>query len=120
MKEYIIDGNEFDNYNSAYIYIKKILSENQEKEIITIGEISEKYLSGKDVKVVWVNSEKSKRDLGYKETALFYKRRLQSIPFHEIVNAVKKIKDAEESKGDTIFDQIISAICSSEIKVELK
>lgn len=120
MKEIIINGDDFSNYNEAYLYLRNQLSENNENQTITIREITEKYLTDEIVNIVWLNSEKSKHELGYNETINFYRRKLQSSPIHEVVSLIDKIKKAERNEGETIFEQILSAISKENISICLK
>lgn len=120
MKEYIINGSKFDCYSEAYLEIRRVLSDNQEKEYLTIKDIAAKYIDNvNEAKIIWVSSDKSKIDLGYEETTRFLKRKLQSVPIHELVSAIKEIKSVEKSKGDTLFDKIISALKDNNIIIEL-
>lgn len=120
MKEYIIDGNKFSTYESAYIEIKSVLSEGKENKVLSIREIVKKYINTDNDTIIWINSSKSKKDLGYKETVKFLKKRLQTVPFHELVLTLQEIKKAEEFTGPTMFDKIIEAFEVNNIKIDLK
>lgn len=120
MKEYIIDGSKFSTYENAYIEIKSVLSEGTEKKVLSIREIVKKYISGDNITVVWMNSNKSKKDLGYEETIKYLKKRLQTVPLHELVPTLQEIKKAEEFTGPTMFDKIIEAFEVNDVTVDLR
>lgn len=119
MKEYIIDGNDFSTYNDAYIKIREVISDNKEKEAITIRDLALKYIN-EPASFIWKNSEKSKSDLDYTETVIFLKRRLQSVPLHELVPTLKEIRDAENKQGLTLFDKVIDALTIDNLELILK
>lgn len=120
MKEYIIDGSKFSTYEGAYIEIKSVLSEGAETNILSIREIVKKYINNENITVVWQNSHKSKTDLGYEETIKYLKKRLQTVPLHELVPTLQEVKKAEEFTGPTMFDKIIEAFEVNNITVNLK
>ena len=78
-----------------------------------------KYVDLESSKIVWINSDKSKKDLHYGETVSFYKRRLQVVPLYDVVTVLKKLKDAEASTGETLFEQIVGAISDTGVLLEL-
>lgn len=119
MKEYIIDGNKFSTYEKAYIEIKSVLSDGEEKKVLSIRELANKYINTDEDTVVWINSDKSKIDLGYEETVKYLKKRLQTVPLHELVATLQEIKKAEQCIGPTMFDLIIEAFEFNNITVEL-
>lgn len=64
--------------------------------------------------VFWVNSEKSRQDLGYEATAAFYERMLRRATDKNREKIEKRIADAREEKGDTLFDMLTRLIIRSE------
>lgn len=120
MKEYIIDGNKFSTYESAYIEIKSVLSEGKEKNVLSIREIAKKYINTDNDTIVWINSDKSKKDLGYEETVKYLKKRLQTVPVHELVLTLQEIKKAEQFTGPTMFDKIVEAFEFNNIIIDLR
>ena len=119
MKEYIIDGNEFSTYNEAYIKVREVISNNTEKDAITIRDLVLKYVE-EPTKFIWKNAEKSKEDLGYTETVFFLKRKLQSVPLHELVSTLNEIRNAENKQGPTLFDKVLDALTIDNLEIILK
>ena len=120
MKEYIIDGNEFNDYRGAYFYIRDILSNYSEKENLTLKNLTKKHIADDEVTIVWINSEKSKNDLGYKETLNYYKKKLVNSGLKDLMPIMKKIKESERLTGATLFDEIIDSIKTKNVTIELK
>ena len=121
MKEIIIDGNRFNTYNGAYLEIRDLLSNGLENEALSIKKLLGKHVENKDEFIfIWENSDKSKKDLGYEETYKFYKKRMQTVPLHELVATMKEMKNAEDNVGATLFDKIIEALEKSNIKYILR
>lgn len=121
MKTYIIDGSKFSTYEGAYKEIRNVLSNNTEKELLTINDLVKKYLSkNEEYNVVWEYSEKSKEDLSYPETIKFLKRRLQTVALYEVVMTLKELKEAESNTGETMFDKIVQQFLSNNIKINFQ
>ncbi len=65
---------------------------------------------GEGIEFYWVHSEKSRRDLGYEATILYWEDILGKChpTNRELVKA--KIEDAKNHKGNTLFDIIVRQI----------
>lgn len=122
IKEIVIDGNDFNSYENAYFVFKKAIVGTEQAENIGIKNLLKEFIVDRNIKatLIWYNSEKSKNDLGYESTKLYYKRRLQYEPFSEIINILKNMKDAENNIGLTLFDLIIKAFEENNIQTILK
>ena len=65
---------------------------------------------GEEIEFCWAHSNKSRQDLGYEATALYWEKNLQIChpTAHEIVKL--KIEKARNHEGETLFDIIIEII----------
>lgn len=65
---------------------------------------------GESAEFVWLNSEKSRRELGYEATARYYKKLLEKCHLSNRERILGKIKSAEMREGKTLFDMITEQI----------
>ena len=69
---------------------------------------------GEPIEIVWRNSEKSRGDLGYEATARATRWRLAVCDPKSRESLLKRLADAENKTGDTVFDRIVSVITDAE------
>ena len=67
-----------------------------------------------DFTVVWSRSEKSREDLGYEATAAYYGRMLKRVPEANREKVEKRLADAREGRGATLFDMLTRLISRAE------
>ena len=114
--EYIIDGNKFNNMDEFYKFVDKTFSDGEEPcrnldafvDFLRGGFGKHKY--NEPIKIIWINSEKSKKDLGYEETIKILKKRFEKCHPSNKENIKKQIELAEKKEGKTIYDEIIGCI----------
>ena len=114
--EYTINGNEFNNMDEFYKMVDKTFSDGDEPcrnldafiDYLRGGFGKHKY--NEPIKITWINSKKSRNDLGYQETINVLKKRLSKCHPSNRDNIQKKIELAEKNEGQTIFDEIIQCI----------
>ncbi|KMY54337.1 hypothetical protein AC623_10675 [Bacillus sp. FJAT-27231] len=71
--------------------------------------------SGEEYTIIWRNSVKSKRDLGYEETIIKLNEILKNCHPTNKERVIQEIRDAKMNKGSTIFDWIEEIILDNEI-----
>ncbi|MBR3342538.1 MAG: barstar family protein [Clostridiales bacterium] len=122
MKKIVIDGNRFDDEESFYNEIDRLLTRNLTwktghnldafNDLLCGGFGFHEY--GEELIIVWVNALKSKTDLGYEETVRHWERILLNCHPSNIEYVQKKIQDARNQTGETLFDIIIHIITDSD------
>ena len=113
-KTYLIDGNDFSTLEEfAALFSKTLLKDytwygnlDAFNDILRgdFGTPEEGFI------LVWKNSAKSKQDLGYAETARWYKKALKSCHPSNISRFRKGLKSAKKSSGETVFDWLVEII----------
>lgn len=121
MKEIIVDGNDFDTYNKAYIVFRDVISDGKERNNDSMRDIIKRYTANEEnVVLIWNNSEKSRKDLSYSATTEYYKRKLQYEQFSALLDVMVKIKESEQNKGQTLFDMMVESFVINGIDVVFK
>lgn len=65
------------------------------------------YEYGEQAEFVWINSEKSRNDLGYEETAKYYEKLLRKCHPSNRERISEKLEQAKNHEGKTLFDIIV-------------
>lgn len=118
IKTIIIDGNKFNDLESFYTHIDVILTKDLKwdpghnldafNDLLRGGFGIYEYKEA--VNLIWLNSEKSKVDLGYNATIKWLEER---VIFHNESSDghfAKKLKNAKINKGQTLYDIMIEII----------
>jgi len=119
-KEIIIDGNNFSNLDEFYDEIErkftKDLGYNTGHNLDAFNDILlggfNVYEYEEPVIIKWVNSKKSREDLGYVLTISELKKSLDKCHPSHIASINKRIEDLKLNNGVTLFDDIIDIIKS--------
>lgn len=114
MKTYFIDGNDFSTLEEFAAVFSKILLE----DYTWYGNLDafNDILRGdfgtpeEGFQLIWKNSAKSQRDLGYAETAKWYKKHLKTCHPSNIPRFREGLKLAKRSSGETVFDWLVEII----------
>ena len=121
-REFIIDGNNFDDIEGFYCEVDKRLTKNLTwraghnldafNDLLRGGFGVHEY--GEPILLKWLNFNKSKQDLGYEATIKHYERMLENChPTNK--NYVKKLlEDAKHHIGATLMDIIIEIILDND------
>lgn len=125
-KIFIIDGNNFKTLDEFYDEVQKELTNNFKEfgrnldafNDILRGDFG-KFEYGEPIKIVWKNSEKTKKELGFPETIKYIKTKLKECHPSNKEFVKKELQLAQENKGKTLF-QIIVEIISDHEHIELK
>ena len=118
MKKIIIDGNKFSNLEEFYTEIDNLLTKDLTwktghnldafNDILRGGFGVHDY--GEELEILWINSEKSKKDLGYAETVKHYEKVLKRCHPSNKQFVEEKLNNSREERGETIFDIIVDII----------
>ncbi len=133
-KEIIFDGNNFSNEEQFDHEYKRVLTKDVEwvkcGEYVNLDSFNDFLRGGFGVieydepyKINWLNSEKSKIDLGYSEQVKHWENILISCHPTAVEYVKKKIDDAKNNIGQTLFDEIVEIIKdrdSKQIELVLK
>lgn len=133
-KEIIIDGNNFSDRFGFDLEIKRKFTNNldwvnyEKSEELNLDTVNDFLRGGfgvteyeEPIKIIWLNSEKSRKDLGKEETILHLKKILKSCHESAIVSIKLQIAELENNKGETLFTTIIKIISDQKhIELELK
>lgn len=117
-KKVIIEGNKFNDIEEFYSEIDKVLTKDLTwktghnldafNDLLNGGFGVHEY--GEPITIIWKNSDKSKIDLGYSATVKHYRNMLKRCDPSNVQSVRELLKDAENQKGDTLFDIIIEII----------
>jgi len=69
---------------------------------------------GEKLRLIWKRAKKSRRELGYEAAAREYRRRLEKAHPSNREKLEKRLRDAENGEGPTLFDEITAVICDPE------
>lgn len=125
-KIFIIDGNNFKILDGFYDEVQKEVTANFKeigRNLDALNDILRggfgKFEYGEPIKILWKNSEKSKKDLGFPETIKYFEAKLKKCHPSNKESVQKDLQDAQENKGETLF-QIIIKIISNHEHIELE
>ncbi|MBO4580397.1 MAG: barstar family protein [Clostridiales bacterium] len=122
MKTIVIDGNNFSNEEGFYGEIDRLLTSgldfktghnlNSFLDILRGGFGVHEY--GEPLKITWINAAKSREDLGYDETLRHWEKILTRCHPSNAAGVRKKIGDAKNHQGKTLFDTITEIILDND------
>jgi len=117
-REFIIDGNDFDDIESFYCVIDCLLTKDLDwktghnldafNDLLRGGFGIHEY--GEPIKIIWKNFSKSRKDFGYKATVKHYERILGICHPSNVDSVQKHLKAANAKTGDTLLDIIVGII----------
>jgi RNAse (barnase) inhibitor barstar len=117
-REIILDGNNFSSLAEFYDEIQNKLTSGLDGEIgrnldafndVLIGGFGV-YEYGEIFKLLWKNSEKSKKDLGFAETIKYLERKLKICHPTNISFVTNDLEEAKKGNGKTLFEIIVDII----------
>jgi RNAse (barnase) inhibitor barstar len=121
-KQIIIDGNNFLNLIGFYNEIDNVLTKDLSWETgHNLNALNDLLWGGfgvhdyeEPIVIIWNDTEKSRKVLGYSETIDYYKKVLSGCHPTNINSVKKLLNDAKQEKGETLFDIIVGIIKSHE------
>jgi len=119
-KRFIIDGSHFDSLDSFYDEIERVLCSDfhMGRNLNAFNDVLRggfgKYEYEEPIDLTWRHSEKSRHDLGYKETVKYCRKSffycLIAGPYSNLSKIRDDLKRAKAGEGETIFDELIDII----------
>ena len=111
MKTITIDGNNFNDldtfFDEAEATFTKDLDWRVAKNFDALNDILYGgfgvFESKEVIQLVWKNSEKSKKDLGYSETEIYWSSKVVTFGSKHKPFAIQKLKEAQDKKGETLY-----------------
>lgn len=117
-KQIIIEGNRFNNIKEFYTEIDRTLTKDLTwkaghnldafNDLLHGGFGVHEY--GEEIIIIWNNTDKSKKDLGYDATIKYYEEMLKRCHPTNKDRVNNLLKDSINGNGDTLFDIIIEII----------
>lgn len=121
-KKIIIDGEKFSTLKEFYVEMDNLLTKNLNwKTGHNLDAFNDLLRGGfnvfeysEPITLFWINSEKSKKDFGYKATEKYYEAILKTCHPSNTKYVREDIKRVKSKQGQTLFDKIIEIIKSHE------
>lgn len=108
-KSAVINGNHFSDISEFYEEVSSIFMKDENWKVGTLDGFDD-ILYGFQGEIIWKESEKSKKDLGFEATKDFYENKIrQGKPFN-INLAQQKLDDLISGKGQSLFEILIEII----------
>ncbi|WP_073293052.1 ribonuclease inhibitor [Chryseobacterium polytrichastri] len=116
-KRTVINGSHFSNLAGFYEEVSKVLTKDINWKVGTLDGFNDILYGGfgifendDEVEILWEESEKSRKDLGFEATKEFYENKIkQGKPFNvELIQ--EKLNKLIEGKGQTLFDVLLEII----------
>lgn len=117
-KTIILDGSLFDTMDGFYKQTARLLTDNKPgftpgknlnafNDLLRGGFGAHEY--GQGLLLIWKNSAKSRKDLGYRATERYYKAIMRAHPERSQA-LLPHVRAAARRKGETLFDRIVAVI----------
>ncbi|KQT18539.1 ribonuclease inhibitor [Chryseobacterium sp. Leaf404] len=105
----VINGSHFSDLSGFYEDVSLILMKDEDWKIGTLDGFDD-ILYGFEGKIIWKESEKSKKDLGFEATKEFYENKIRiGKPFNvELIQ--QKLDDLIDGNGQTLFEILVEII----------
>ena len=108
-KSAVINGSHFSDLSGFYEEVSQVLMKDEDWKVGTLDGFDD-ILYGFHGEIIWKASEKSKKDLGFEATKVFYENKIkQGKPFNlELIQ--KKLDDLIAGNGQTLFEILIEIL----------
>ena len=119
-KSAVINGSHFSDLSGFYNEVSNVFMKDEDWKVGTLDGFDD-ILYGFQGEFIWKDSEKSKEDLGFEATKVFYENKIkQGKPFN-IEFIQQKLYDLIDVNGQTLFEILIEILESHKnIKLTLK
>ena len=110
-KSAVINGSNFSDLSGFYNEVSNVFMKDEDWKVGTLDGFDD-ILYGIQGEIIWKESEKSKQDLGFEATKVFYENKIkQGKPFNlELIQ--KKLDDLIAGNGQTLFEILIEILDS--------
>lgn len=105
----VIDGGHFSDLEGFYQEINQLFMSDEDWQIGTLDGFDD-VLYGFKGEIIWKDSEKSKKDLGFDLTKDFYENKIQIGKPYNVKLIQQKLDDLIEGKGQTLFEILVEII----------
>ena len=108
-KSAVINGSHFSDLLGFYEEVSDVLMKDADWKVGTLDGFDD-ILYGFEGEIIWRESEKSKQDLGFEATKIFYENKIkQGKPFNvELIQ--QKLDDLIDGNGQTLFEILVEII----------
>ncbi|MBV6880802.1 ribonuclease inhibitor [Epilithonimonas ginsengisoli] len=108
-KSAVINGSHFSDLLGFYEEVSDVLMKDADWKVGTLDGFDD-ILYGFEGEIIWRESEKSKQDLGFEATKIFYENKIkQGKPFNvELIQ--QKLDDLIDGNGQTLFEILIEIL----------
>lgn len=105
----VINGSHFSDLSGFYEEVSQVLMYDEDWKVGTLDGFDD-ILYGFEGEIIWNESDKSKQDLGFEATKVFYENKIrQGKPFNiELIQ--QKLDDLIDGNGQTLFEVLIEII----------
>ena len=118
MREFILNSDNFSDLESFYHEVDKLFTKDLSWKTGHNFDALNDILRGgfgvheyeESIKIRWKNSLKSSNDLGYEETVAYLSEKFKRCHQSNKAKVQLDIENAKKSKGETLFNSIISII----------
>jgi len=108
-KTAVINGSHFSDLSGFYEEVSAVLMKDDDWKVGTLDGFND-ILYGVRGVIIWKESEKSKQDLGFEVTKVFYENKIkQGKPFNiELIQ--QKLDELVDGNGQTLFEILIEIL----------
>ncbi len=108
-KSAVINGSHFSDLSGFYNEVSNVFMKDEDWKVGTLDGFDD-ILYGFEGEIIWRESEKSKQDLGFEATKIFYENKIkQGKPFNvELIQ--QKLDDLIDGNGQTLFEILIEIL----------
>lgn len=124
-KIFVIEGENFETLDGFYDEVQKELTDNFKGFGRNLDAFNDILRGGfgkfddEPIKIIWKNSKKSKKDLGFAQTIKYLEAKLEKCHPLSRDSVRNDLENAQRNKGKTLF-QLITEIISNQSHVELE
>lgn len=105
----VINGGHFSDLESFYDEVSQLFMKDEDWKVGTLDGFDD-ILYGYKGEIIWKDSEKSKKDLGFDLTKEFYENKIRIGKPFNVDLIQQKLGDLMDGKGQTLFEILIEII----------
>ena len=108
-KTAVINGSHFSDLSGFYEEVSQVLMYDEDWKVGTLDGFDD-ILYGFEGEIIWNESDKSKQDLGFEATKVFYENKIRKGKPFNIELIQQKLDDLIDGNGQTFFEVLIEII----------
>jgi hypothetical protein len=116
-KSAVINGSHFSDLSGFYEEVSAVLMKDVDWKVGTLDGFDDILYGGfgvfenmDEIEIIWKNSQKSKEDLGFEATKVFYENKIKKGKPFNINLAKQKLNELIDGSGQTLFEILIEII----------